>query len=512
MIMLIGGFLRFYDLGSNPNGLYCDEAATGVDALKILKTGTDLYGNYLPIGFMHHGYDYIEPLYTYLTTLSVWVFDLNIFSTRFMAALFGTLTILTTFLLARRLFNDKVALITSIILALSPWHFHISRIGFRAILAPFFITLGLFFLTKIFKKPIFLIPAAITFSLGLYTYSNIKIILPFIFIAFVLFYWKKIIELFKKKRAKQLLFVSVIIFLLIAIPITYAGVKNMGEKFDQRVIRISVFWGDSNPTFQFFTNLYKHISFDFLFLNGDSDIKHSLPGFGQMLVILLPFVLASLFLRIKKEYWLVVTLFIIGLIPAALTNEALPHALRSIGAVPFLEIIAACGIFFLYKKIPPTKALIKKLFVVIVTTGIIVNSGFYFYNFFFKYPDHSAPIWAHGTKELFEYTKNNQDEYEKIVMNLVLLMPGFTYYDYPTYIYLLFFEKITDYEFSVMPWWKEKNIQIGKYVVCSRQYNICPLEKNNLLVSSYNEEIIGDVKEIIRLPSGEAVFIISEID
>lgn len=512
--ILLGGFLRFYNLDSNPNGLFCDEAATGVDALKILKTGTDLYGNYLPLGFMHHGYDYVEPLYTYLTTLSVWIFDLNIFSTRFMAALFGTLTILTTFLLARRLFNDKVALIASIILALSPWHFHISRIGFRGILAPFFITLGLFLSTKILKKPVYLIPTTITFGLGLYTYSNVKIILPFILITLLIFYWKKVLELFKKKQAKQLLFISVVVFLLIAIPISYASVKILGEKFDQRAIKISIFWGNSNPSFQFFNNLYKHTSFNFLFLNGDSDIKHSLPGFGQMLIILLPFVISSPFLRLKKEYWLVVTLFLIGLIPAAITNEALPHALRSIGAVPFLEIIAACGIFFLWKKIPSTKTSIKKLFITIVVLGILINSSFYFYNFFFKYPNYSAPIWAHGTKEIFEYTTNNQDKYEKIVMNFELYIPkeGESYHDYPTYIYLFFFEKVYNYEFSTMPWWRDKDIQTGKYVICPRQDDTCPLEKNNLLVSSYNEKIIGDIVKIIWLPNGKEVFIISEIN
>src|SRR3990167_9986113 len=85
-ILLIGGFLRFYKLGSIPSGLYVDEAVTGYNSYSILETGKDEYGKSLPIAFRFFG-SYSPPLYTYLTSAIIHFRGLDIFAVRFVSAL-----------------------------------------------------------------------------------------------------------------------------------------------------------------------------------------------------------------------------------------------------------------------------------------------------------------------------------------------------------------------------------------------------------------------------------------
>ena len=102
-IFLLAFILRFWDLGSNPPSLDWDEASLGYNAYSLLKSGKDEYGTFLPLSIRSFG-DYKPPLYTYLTTIPVAIFGLNEFSTRFISAFFGTLTVLMGYYLVKELF------------------------------------------------------------------------------------------------------------------------------------------------------------------------------------------------------------------------------------------------------------------------------------------------------------------------------------------------------------------------------------------------------------------------
>ena len=79
VIVSIALVVRVYKLGDLPSGLFCDEAANGYDAYSILKTGKSLYGYDMPLFLLHHGFDYVESLYTYLSVPFVSFFGLTIF-------------------------------------------------------------------------------------------------------------------------------------------------------------------------------------------------------------------------------------------------------------------------------------------------------------------------------------------------------------------------------------------------------------------------------------------------
>ena len=137
--MVLALTVRVYKLNDLPNGFYADEAANGYDAYSILKTGKSLYGHSLPIFFSHHQIDYVESMYTYLSVPFISLFGLTVLAVRLLAAIAGTCTVLTTFLLGRELFNRAVGLVAAFLICLSPWHLVFSRIAFRGILLPLFI-------------------------------------------------------------------------------------------------------------------------------------------------------------------------------------------------------------------------------------------------------------------------------------------------------------------------------------------------------------------------------------
>ena len=192
IILSLAAFLRIYKLGSIPYGIYCDEAANGYDSFCILKTGADMNGRTLPFIIKHHDIDFIESLYVYLSVPFIALFNLSIFSTRFLAAFIGTLTVLSVFFLTRELFGKNTALIAALLIALSPWHLHFSRIAFRAILAPFFITTGLYFFFRGLRKPVFLVSSAVFFGLALNSYTAAKISVPLMLAVLFILYRRKI--------------------------------------------------------------------------------------------------------------------------------------------------------------------------------------------------------------------------------------------------------------------------------------------------------------------------------
>ena len=68
------GAVYLYRIGSDPPGLYADEASIGYNAWTIAHYGTDQYGNHFPLFFVDFG-DYKGPVATYLVAPLTWIFQ-----------------------------------------------------------------------------------------------------------------------------------------------------------------------------------------------------------------------------------------------------------------------------------------------------------------------------------------------------------------------------------------------------------------------------------------------------
>jgi len=435
LIVLLGAVLRFIVLDQVPPSLNWDEVSHGYNAYSILKTGKDEWGQRFPRTSFRAFGDYKLPLYIYLTA-PLTVFGLNEWTIRAVSALSGIGAIIFTFLLVQKLFNNPMlSALSSLLLAVSPWHFILSRAAFEANLALFLVILATFLFLLGLKKEKFLPVAAIFYGLSLYSYNSAKIFVPLLIITFVLLYRK---EIFAKMRFSAL---ALIIFLLMFLPHLILLPSQEGQArfywstiLDPGAIaQINKARSVSNlpqplPRFvhnkgtyflsHFFSNWLSHYSPQFLFFQGSSHYQYSIPGRGVMPLLEAPFLLigfvALLFWR-KKGVFLILIWFFLGPIAAAVTRDS-PNVLRSILILPSLQVISAFGVLTI-GKFPQKFGRQYYLGFLTVFLFLLLMSAFgFFTDYFGKYRKDYSFAWQYGYKQVANFVKKNYDNYDQIIM------------------------------------------------------------------------------------------------
>ncbi len=132
LILLVAAALRLSALGDVPPGLYHDEAYYGLDAVDVLRGHLSVY---FPI---NNGR---EPLFIYLVAGLIGLLGRSPFALRLTSAFIGMLTVAATAAAGRALFSRRVGLLAAAVLAVTLWHVHLSRVGFRAVTLPLLIAL-----------------------------------------------------------------------------------------------------------------------------------------------------------------------------------------------------------------------------------------------------------------------------------------------------------------------------------------------------------------------------------
>ena len=123
LVILLGTYLRFYNLGGE--SFWLDEGTTTLTikkhtALEIIQNVKEK-GQILPTYYSYGKYRYDEDLPAYYVILSGWVriFGMSEFAFRSFSAILSTLALLAVFCLARYLFDEKVALLSTFLAAIN---------------------------------------------------------------------------------------------------------------------------------------------------------------------------------------------------------------------------------------------------------------------------------------------------------------------------------------------------------------------------------------------------------
>src|SRR6185312_8213719 len=152
-IIVLGLFLRTYNLANDPAGFFCDEASIGYNAYSILHTGKDEYGVSFPFFFKAFG-EYKNPVEIYSTVPFIALFGLHEWSTRIPSAIYGTLGLVAIYLLTGILYKKSkykklYGLSAALLLAISPWDIQFSRVALEGLMAyVFFAILGTYFFLR----------------------------------------------------------------------------------------------------------------------------------------------------------------------------------------------------------------------------------------------------------------------------------------------------------------------------------------------------------------------------
>lgn len=383
--------MNIYDLGIVPSGFTADESANGYDAYCIAKTGKDMYGKSYPFLFNHHYMDYIEPLYNYILVLIVKAFGYSNFNIRLLSATIGAITVLSTFYLGRELFNKKIGIIAAVLLVFSPWHFVFSRIAFRGIFVPLLSCISLLFLYKSLKDKKYLIYASVSMGTMLFTYSIAKAYVPLLVITFLVFHYKNFISAFESKKERNKLIFAAVLLAIIALPIYYFSFFSIANhRFEQ----ISIFSNES-PLKTFAINYLKHLG---MLITGGSEKSenHEIYGTGIIYWEYVFVLISSFYFMLKQNNSIVKYLFILLLvcfIPPSLTNNHIPHILRSISIFPILEILVAYGIYEAYLFIKEKNYTVgKNVYVISIAIAFLINATLINY-FYFKHYRINSKKW-----------------------------------------------------------------------------------------------------------------------
>ena len=345
-------FLRFWNIGHLPAGLYPDEAMNGVDALRAFETFD--YRLFYPNNNGREG------LFINLQALAILLFGATITALKLWSAIFGTATVLGIYLLAKELWHKRgVALFSAFLLTFSYWAINFSRIGFRAIMVPCILSFSFFFFFRGLRTKSFFsfLVSGLLFGLGFHTYIAFRAA-PLILLVVTIGCMASYREFLKHYWKQALVFTCGM--LITVLPLVYEFVKHP-EYFSSRSASISIFSPAVNHG-HFVLTLAKTFSLSLIKYTfvGDMNWRHNYPPYPLLdLVSGILFLAGFIFLLMRiamliKRRWkhgernreLVVSLFLLGwfftmLIPEFLTGEGLPHALRAIGTQPAVFLIAS---------------------------------------------------------------------------------------------------------------------------------------------------------------------------
>lgn len=423
LIIFLASFLRLYKLGEIPPSVISDEASIGYNAYSILKTGHPLAGNSN------------LPVYTYAAVPIVAVFGLNEFSTRLPSAIFGILSVIVIYYLAKELFKEEtIAASAALFLAISPWSLHLSRMAVVGNLVVFFILSGCLLFLKSLKNERFLIPSLISFAVSFYITSSVWAFIPLFIFSLLILYRKKVL-------------ISLVFILVLASPLVNQmkidAFSDIGIVY--QINRERSFCWKTFPKFicsvaynkplkyldAAIKNYLTHYSVRFLFLSGPENLKHyNVPGVGEYYLWQLPFLILGLFLLIRNKHaggrlifpWLL-------LFPVSISVVSPANPSFATSGIGIFELIISYGLFSAWNYFKKRRL----IFLMILLPFALQNINEYFFLYYKKYSNEYSQTFQYGYKEAVNATLKEESKYSKVLFTKKYGDP---------YIFYLFYGKI----------------------------------------------------------------------
>lgn len=508
-IIFFAGLIRFYDLGVVPHGMTWDEAAIGYNGHAIWTTRRDEWLMRLPTSFRSFG-DYKAPAAIYLSGAFTKIFGLNLWALRLPFALGGVVAVGAMILLVKewgKVFSwpenqqKALALLGGFILATSPWHIHYSRTGFESGLSLTLLIIGsyslLVGLTGKKLNKLFLSIAVLCAVLNVYTYHSAKLVVPLLGLVTAWQFRDKL-----KANWKQ-----IILFMLGGLALLYPLIKDsLYGKGLERASTLIVAKTDSilEMVSILFSQFFAHFSPSYLVFGETHTFRHGDGVWGVFLMpvfllIILGFVSVFRF-KSSKGWGLAMAWIIVGVLPAALGAELVPHSNRSLLALPGFIILALMGLRYLSDLILQSKLNQKiagshgeknMVWVSVMGTLILWQSLLfvsYLNHYFVNFSKDSTDDFADGYLEAFNYVKQFENDVDKIVFTSDYGQP---------YIFALFARKTNPiwYQGGSLVKYEFKDVNEGDL---SRENTIIVSSKNDtdLLEKSADKIIYGSNGEV----------------
>jgi len=438
-IISLGVFLRTWQLTAVPPSLSHDETAIAYNAYSVLTTGRDEYGQPFPLLFRSFD-DYKLPGMVYSTIPFAALFKKSELTARLPSAMYGILSIVILYCIAREILigtkKTKLSLFpvfSALFLAIQPWHINFSRQLFESNGAVFWFLLGTLFLLKSTRKYPYILLAALSYSIALYFYYSVRLVIPFV----LLLYFFMQVHTIRKHWKHSLL--AGIIGLLIFFPL---GIQMLSPGGRERISIVSV---TNDPNFiarrEIYTlriaknptlintiifnrrvaliqtiaeNYGKNISLRNLFVSGTGTYGVLFPF--EILLIIIGF-FGLLALRPFPALLVCVWIFAAFLPGAFSLNQ--PNTLRTLLAAPAFAVLSGLGLALIIHTYRSTKRLRP---IISIVLAVLLFSFFYefprFYRAYFSdNPMHNALGFGDGNKQVAAYLTAHHKKYTRVYVS-----------------------------------------------------------------------------------------------
>lgn len=367
MFITLGFFLRTVWLDKYPPGFNGDAA----NPLALMNEGKiNVWSSYFSIESVQYS---IVNHWINLLWLKIMPFSVSNF--RLLYALTGSATLLIFYLWLKEYTNRNIAILSTLLLAISQWHVHISRTapyGGNSFVV-FFIVSFLYFIEKGIKKDrhIYYILATITAVVGLKWYYYSKIIL--VYYLFIVTY-----KYFNKSVSKKLL-----IYFTIFLVIAASDIMMVTSGFESARLEEVTYIGKTNAfnTITTFLRNYFKTAIDMLYIKGEQSWQYNYPGKPLLEIATMIFLPIGIILSAKnykkQPYSLLLFGFLIFPVISAASFDS-PQSNRSMIGIPFIYALAGIGLEKVWNfKMKNYREIARFLIAAIIVISLITSIRLY---------------------------------------------------------------------------------------------------------------------------------------
>ncbi len=380
LFLLVGWFLYTFRILEVPPGINGDEAVIGYNAALVAKNGFDSNGKFLPLFTgIAVSKDWKQPVTFYSTALAFRIFGPSYFILRSVSVFFVLLSSILIFLLVYELVGLKAALWSLLIFSTTPIVMIQSHLALENIAPVPFITFFLWMMVKYSnkRKVRFLVLAATTLALSVFSYLGLRIMAPSLIVLTILFIY------YLNKVYARLAVRKILIFLTVFIPfflvLVVAKVNYPGSLLGlYRSFEITSYQ-------QFILTYISSFDWSFLFINGDVTPYHSTGKHGMFLLASLPLFLLGIASIIQKKrpiLFFIIAVFFFMPIFFGLASD-IHRASRLLSLVPPYIVISSLGMLVLTGM---KNGLWRVMLIFLVTTMIIFNFADFIKDYWYEYP------------------------------------------------------------------------------------------------------------------------------
>jgi 4-amino-4-deoxy-L-arabinose transferase-like glycosyltransferase len=431
-ILFVAACMRLIKLGVIPEGVTNDEAGAIFNAYSIAKTGQSLDGRQYPLSFTLDSSS--SPVFIYLAAPFTAIFGPSGFSLRLPFALISVATIGLLYFLTKQLFdNTAIALFSSFVLAVSPWHIHMNRGAYDGPITFFFLATLIVLAYGFSARKGNILYSLPLLAISFYSYHATKIFwivfIPFLF----LMQRRKLLQNSRQSILFIIGFAAIVCsfwFVLVRQGVTRQQVIAFP---DLPKLTRQVNWERSvNNAPQILRVLYSNkatiyikgiigkyleaFSPQFLFVSGEGGI-YGTWNHGVLYLLDLPLLIFGFVYLFRTKKILARNLIIGSVLIVPLCSSItvdVSWSLRGIFLLPLFAIVIGCGAYQFIKWTKHLKPIVARLTVILLILLYVWSIGGYIYLYFFRYSIYGAEYWFASSKDISIVIGSIRQQYQRV--------------------------------------------------------------------------------------------------